>query len=149
MDALVATLVSGLVLGSLYALMSSGLSLVWTTLGVFNFAHGALMMVGAFIAWTISEPLGLGPIVGVLGGALAAGVVGIVIERLLVRPFYNDRNMLLITAMTAALAAHGGLLLTALLAAGFSRFTIGLWPAIVTAAATGAWALLPRSLTAR
>ena len=56
---------------------------------------------------------------------------------------------LLITAMTAALAAHGGLLLTALLAAGFSRFTIGLWPAIVTAAATGAWALLPRSLTAR
>ena len=104
MDALVATLVSGLVLGSLYALMSSGLSLVWTTLGVFNFAHGALMMVGAFIAWTISEPLGLGPIVGVLGGALAAGVVGIVIERLLVRPFYNDRNMLLITAMTTLAA---------------------------------------------
>jgi len=104
MDALVATLVSGLVLGSLYALMSSGLSLVWTTLGVFNFAHGALMMVGAFIAWTISEPLDLGPIVGVLGGALAAGVVGIVIERLLVRPFYNDRNMLLITAMTTLAA---------------------------------------------
>jgi hypothetical protein len=46
---------------------------------------------------------------------------------------------LLITAVTAALAAHGGLLLTALLAAGFSRFTIGLWPAIVTAAAAGAW----------
>lgn len=104
MDALVATLVSGLVLGSLYALMSSGLSLVWTTLGVFNFSHGALMMVGAFIAWTISEPLGLGPVVGVLGGALAAGLVGIVIERLLVRPFYSNRNMLLITSMTTLAA---------------------------------------------
>jgi hypothetical protein len=51
---------------------------------------------------------------------------------------------LLIVAITAALAAHGGLLLTALLAAGFSRFTIGLWPAVVTAAAAGAAALLRR-----
>lgn len=104
MDALLATLVSGLVLGSLYALMSSGLSLVWTTLGVFNFSHGALMMVGAFIAWTVSELLGLGPVVGILSGTLAAGLIGIVIERLLVRPFYNNRNMLLITAMTTLAA---------------------------------------------
>ncbi|WP_144379514.1 branched-chain amino acid ABC transporter permease [Mesorhizobium amorphae] len=104
MEALLATLVSGLVLGSLYALMSSGLSLVWTTLGVFNFSHGALMMVGAFIAWTVSEVLGLGPIVGILSGTLAAGLIGIVIERLLVRPFYSNRNMLLITAMTTLAA---------------------------------------------
>jgi hypothetical protein len=40
-------------------------------------------------------------------------------------------------ATTAALAAHGGLVLTAMLAAGFSRFTLGLWPAIVMAAAVG------------
>ena len=46
-------------------------------------------------------------------------------------------------ASTAALAAHGGLLLTALLAAGFSRFTLGLWPAIVTATLVGLWSLLP------
>jgi len=51
-------------------------------------------------------------------------------------------------AATAALAAHGGLLLTAILAAGFSRFMQGLWPAIVMASVCGAWALLPRS-TAR
>lgn len=42
-------------------------------------------------------------------------------------------------AMLSALAAHGGLLLTALLAAGFSRFTVGLWPAIVTATLAGLW----------
>ncbi len=47
-------------------------------------------------------------------------------------------------AATAALAAHGGLLLTAALAAGFSRFTIGLWPAIVTASLFGLWSILPR-----
>ncbi|MDX8533233.1 branched-chain amino acid ABC transporter permease [Mesorhizobium sp. VK25A] len=100
MDTLLATLVSGLVLGSLYALMASGLSLVWTTLGVFNFAHGALMMVGAFIAWTVSEAVGAGPVAGVVAGTLGAGLIGIGIERLVIRPFYASRNMLLVTAMT-------------------------------------------------
>ena len=45
-------------------------------------------------------------------------------------------------ACLAALAAHGGLIFTALLAAGFSRFMIGLWPAITTAALFGFWAVL-------
>jgi hypothetical protein len=49
---------------------------------------------------------------------------------------------LILFASVCALAAHGGLLLTALLAAGFSRFTIGVWPAIVTAAIVGAWATI-------
>jgi hypothetical protein len=47
----------------------------------------------------------------------------------------------------SALAAHGGLLLTALLAAGFSRFTLGLWPTIVTAALAGVAALVSPLLT--
>ena len=46
-------LVSGLVLGSLYAMMATGLSLVWTTLGIFNFAHGVIMTLGAYIAWQV------------------------------------------------------------------------------------------------
>jgi branched-chain amino acid transport system permease protein len=100
METLVATLVSGLVLGSLYALMASGLSVVWTTLGVFNFAHGALMMIGAFVAWTVSEALGLGLLTGIAAGTVSAAIIGVVIERLLVRPFYGNRNMLLITVMT-------------------------------------------------
>ena len=104
METLLATLVSGLVLGSLYALMASGLSVVWTTLGVFNFAHGALMMIGAFIAWTISEALGLGLIAGIAGGTAAAAVIGVLIERFLVRPFYGSRAMLLITVMTTLAA---------------------------------------------
>lgn len=56
---------------------------------------------------------------------------------------------LLIFAAVSALAAHGALLLTALLAAGFSRFTLGLWPAIVVAATAGAWALGQKRFTAR
>lgn len=103
-ETLLAALVSGLVLGSLYALMASGLSVVWTTLGVFNFAHGALMMVGAFIAWTVSEALGLGLLTGIAAGTLVAALLGVLIERLLVRPFYGNRSMLLITVMTTLAA---------------------------------------------
>lgn len=104
MDALMTTLVSGIVLGSLYALMASGLSLIWTTLGVFNFAHGALMMIGAFVAWTVSEPLGLGLWPGLMAGIGSAALLGIIIEFLLVRPFYGRSNMLLITVMTTLAA---------------------------------------------
>lgn len=104
MDLLVSTLISGLVLGSLYALMASGLSLVWTTLGVFNFAHGALMMFGAFVAWTVSEGMGLGLWIGLVAGVGAAAMIGILIEFLLVRPFYGRPNMLLITVMTTLAA---------------------------------------------
>ena len=104
MELLMTTIVSGAVLGALYALMASGLSLVWTTLGVFNFAHGALMMIGAFVAWTVSEPMGLGLWAGLIAGVGAAAVLGVIIEYLLVRPFYGRPNMLLITVMTTLAA---------------------------------------------
>lgn len=102
---LIPTLVSGLLLGSLYALMASGLSLIWTTLGVFNFAHGALMTLGAYIAWTVTDQLGMGIFMGFVCGIGAAVVAGILIELLLVRPFYESRNMMLITVMTTLAAS--------------------------------------------
>ncbi|MEM6743572.1 MAG: branched-chain amino acid ABC transporter permease, partial [Pseudomonadota bacterium] len=46
-------LTGGLVLGALYALMATGLAVVWTTLGIFNFAHGAFIAVGAYAAWQV------------------------------------------------------------------------------------------------
>tara|TARA_R110002020_G_scaffold176756_3_gene369191 strand:- start:7061 stop:7933 length:873 start_codon:yes stop_codon:yes gene_type:complete len=102
---LIPTLVSGLLLGSLYALMASGLSLIWTTLGVFNFAHGALMTLGAYFAWTVTDVLGLGLAAGFVAGIGAAVIAGVLIELLLVRPFYGSRNMMLITVMTTLAAS--------------------------------------------
>ncbi|MGL3210718.1 branched-chain amino acid ABC transporter permease [Bradyrhizobium sp. BR 1433] len=105
-DILSAILVSGIVLGSGYALMASGLSLVWTTLGIFNFAHGVLMTLGAYIAWTVSDAAGLNFGLG-LAIAVSAAImigVGILIERVIVRPFYDNRDILLVTVMTTLAA---------------------------------------------
>lgn len=104
MDALATTIVSGIVLGSLYALMASGLSIIWSTIGVFNFSHGALMMVGAFVAWSVSEAAGLGLIPGLICGITVAALLGVIIEYFLIRPFYGQPNMLLITVMTTLAA---------------------------------------------
>src|SRR5258708_18066289 len=83
-----AIIVSGLVSGALYALIASGLSLVWGSLGVFNFAHGALLMAGAYVAWWISAPegLGLGLPVGILAALAFLIVAGTMPYLLLVPP---------------------------------------------------------------
>lgn len=105
-DILSAILVSGIVLGSGYAVMASGLSLVWSTLGIFNFTHGVLMTLAAYVAWTVSDTAGLdfGMAAGIAVSAAAMIGVGILIERMVIRPFYNQREMLLITVMTTLAA---------------------------------------------
>lgn len=61
-DTLLFILMSGILLGGLYALMATGLAIVWTTLGVFNFAHGTLVALGAYVAWQVTQSVsgGLG-----------------------------------------------------------------------------------------
>lgn len=106
LDALSTVFVSGIVLASVYALIASGLSLVWTTLGIFNFAHGALMTLAAYLAWTVSDAagLGFGFAAGIAFGVAGVVACGIAMERLIVRPFYDQRDILLITVMTTLAA---------------------------------------------
>lgn len=105
-EALGTILVSGLLMGSVYALIASGLSLVWNTLGLFNFAHGTLMTLGAYLAWTLGDRagLGLGPWAALALTLPAMALAGAAMERLVVRPFYGHRAMLLITVMTTLAA---------------------------------------------
>ncbi|MEP0521266.1 MAG: branched-chain amino acid ABC transporter permease [Hyphomicrobiales bacterium] len=63
MDAIILQILNGLDKGSAYALIALGLTLIFGTLGVVNFAHGALFMIGAFCAVTLQKVLGLGFIV--------------------------------------------------------------------------------------
>ena len=84
---LLAQLFNGLVLGSLLMLVAMGLTIIFGTLGVINFAHGALYMVGAYVGYVVyqgTHSFGL----ALLGGSLFLVVLGMVIERVIVRAYY-------------------------------------------------------------
>lgn len=106
-ETLVAILVSGAVAGSLYALMASGLSLVWGTLRMFNFAHGTLLMLGAYTAWYLSNgralDLGLG--VGIPGALIVIALAGVILYVLLVRPFIARPGADLVVIITTLAGA--------------------------------------------
>jgi branched-chain amino acid transport system permease protein len=89
MQALLGQLLLGLVNGSFYAMLSLGLAVIFGLLNVINFAHGALYMMGAFVAWMGLAYLGLNYWVMLILAPLVVGLFGIVIERLLLRHLYR------------------------------------------------------------
>jgi len=88
-QAMMGQLLIGLINGSFYALLSLGLAVIFGLLNIINFAHGALYMMGAFLAWMGLEYLGLNYWVMLLLAPLVVGVLGIFIERLLLQWLYK------------------------------------------------------------
>lgn len=88
-QALLGQLLLGLVNGSFYAVLSLGLAVIFGLLNVINFAHGALYMLGAFVAWMGLQYLGLNYWVMLIISPLVVGVVGIIMEKLLLRHLYK------------------------------------------------------------
>ena len=88
-QALFGQLLLGLINGSFYALLSLGLAIIFGLLNVINFAHGALYMLGAFIAWGMLHYLGVGYWPALIVSPLVVGVVGVVLERSLLRWLYR------------------------------------------------------------
>jgi branched-chain amino acid transport system permease protein len=89
---------NGLVLGALLALVSSGLTIIYGTLGVLNLAHGAMFMLGGYAGWlTYSYTDSF--IAAVLGGAIFVMIVGVLMERVIIRHFYTrpHEDQLLVT----------------------------------------------------
>lgn len=104
---LMSILTSGLMLGVLYALMAFGLAIVWTTLGIFNFAHGAFIAAGAYIAWQFSsvDAFGLGFWPALLASVLLMFGLGVLLQYLLIRPFERQAQMVLLTVITTLAGA--------------------------------------------
>lgn len=94
----VSQLFNGLVLGALLALISSGLTIIYGTLGVLNLAHGAMFMLGGYAGWMAYTYSG-SFIVAVIAGSLFVMIVGIVLERVIIRAFYGrpHEDQLLVT----------------------------------------------------
>lgn len=105
--ALAGVLAGGIVLGALYALMAAGLAVVWTTLGIFNFAHGTFIALGAYIAWQAgsSDALGLGYGAGLAITVPAMFAIGVVSYFLLIKPFERSRDIVVTTVITTLAGA--------------------------------------------
>jgi len=91
--------VAGLAMGMIIFLMASGLTLVFGLMDVLNFGHGLFIALGAYIATSVAVSSGLGSVAQAMVLAmLAAGLLGIVFERLIVRPVYGQHlKQILIT----------------------------------------------------
>ena len=85
---LVSQFFNGLALGALLALISSGLTIIYGTLGVLNLAHGAMFMVGGYAGWVVWTLTG-SFLLAVIGGAGFVGVLGVVMEFVVIRHFYR------------------------------------------------------------
>ena len=88
-QALFGQLLLGLINGAFYAMLSLGLAVIFGLLNIINFAHGAQYMMGAFAAWFLLNYLGLGYWWALLLAPLAVGLVGIVIERTMLKRLYQ------------------------------------------------------------
>ena len=82
---LVQVIVGGLLLGAVYALFSSGLTLIWGMMNIVNFAHGDFVMLGMYVAFMVWTVLGVGPFVGAPVAALVLATLGIIVYFGLIR----------------------------------------------------------------
>jgi len=87
----VSQMFNGVVLGALLALISSGLTIIYGTLGVLNLAHGALFMVGGYAGW-FAYSYTHSFVIAVIAASLFVMVLGVVVERGIIRLFYARPN---------------------------------------------------------
>lgn len=80
-------MLTGLQLGAIYVLIALGLTLIFGTLGVANFAHGALFMIAAYLSWILASQVGWWLVI--IAVPLTLFVLGVILERGLIRFFYN------------------------------------------------------------
>ncbi|ACB22085.1 branched-chain amino acid transport system permease protein [Methylobacterium sp. PvP062] len=88
-QALFGQLLLGLINGSFYAILSLGLAIIFGLLNIINFAHGALYMMGAFVAWMLLTYVGLGYWWALGLAPIVVGAFGIVLERVLIARLYK------------------------------------------------------------
>jgi branched-chain amino acid transport system permease protein len=107
-QAFLGQLLLGLVNGSFYAMLSLGLAVIFGLLGIVNFAHGALYMIGAYVAWIGLEKFGVNYWAALVIAPLVVGAIGVAIERTLLKQLYKvDPIYGLLLTFGLALIAEG------------------------------------------
>lgn len=103
-------LINGLSLGSIYALIALGYTMVYGIIKLINFAHGDIYMIGAFVGLYCGSTLKLSLIPTLIISMLGAALVGVIIEKIAYKPLRNSpRITLLITAIGVSLLLQNGM----------------------------------------
>lgn len=103
-------IINGLALGSVYALLAIGYTMVYGIIKLINFAHGDIYMIGAFAGFYASANLGLSLVPTLLVSMVAAALLGVIIEKIAYKPLRNSpRIALLITAIGMSLLLEHGM----------------------------------------
>lgn len=93
-------LINGISLGSVYAIIALGYTMVYGIAKMLNFAHGDIIMVGGFTAFTVVSTMGGSPIVGILAAVVVCTALGVAVERVAYRPLRDASPLaVLITAI--------------------------------------------------
>lgn len=104
MEQLVQQLINGISLGSIYALIALGYTMVYGIIKLINFAHGDIYMIGAYIGFFATSAMGLSFVPALLMAMAGAGLLGMLIERLAYRPLrHAPKIAVLITAIGVSL----------------------------------------------
>ncbi|MBQ3817020.1 MAG: branched-chain amino acid ABC transporter permease [Clostridia bacterium] len=96
----ISNLINGISLGSVYAIIALGYTMVYGIAKMLNFAHGDVIMVGAYISYIFSVNMGLNPLISVLISMVVCTLLGIIIEKLAYKPLRKATSLaVLITAI--------------------------------------------------
>lgn len=101
MEFAVNILIAGLTKGAIYGVIAMGFVIIYKCSGVLNFAHGALVLLGGYIGWSMAFQLGLPPWIAVILALALAAIAGLVIERLAMRPLLGESVLVLVMATIA------------------------------------------------
>jgi branched-chain amino acid transport system permease protein len=82
-------LLLGLINGAFYAMLSLGLAVIFGMLRIINFAHGALFMMGAFVAWMLLNYTGIGYFPALIAAPIIVGIFGMLLEKILISRLYK------------------------------------------------------------
>ena len=127
MSSFISYLISGISLGSVYAIIALGYTMVYGIAKMLNFAHGDVIMVGSYVVYVAVSGMGLNPILAILLSIIICTLMGVVIEGVAYRPLRNAASPLavLITAIGVSYLLQNVISLPSLKLAGGSIVITG------------------------
>jgi branched-chain amino acid transport system permease protein len=106
------TIVNAVVLSSLYILVALGFALLLSIMGIFNFAHGSIYMVGAFLTWAVAVSLGVEQWLALVIALVVMGLFGLFLERFCLRPFGTKGLSVIVMSIALTLILENTVALT-------------------------------------